>query len=275
MSPPPDLGVRPRTEAEIVEALRREGPALVALSGGVDSSTVAALAHEALGPQVVAATVVSSAVSPRELETAREVARSIGLRHRWVVAEPLSDDRYRANGADRCYRCRSVETQALRSVGEAERVRQYLDGIHLDDLGDDRPGIRAMELAGFIHPLVWAGWTKSDARRYAQSMGLPNWDRPSNACLASRVARGEPISRELLERIDQAEGVLLDRGFRRVRVRVQGGVVRVEVGHDEVDRLEDALLRAELTDRLQRLGFGSVTYDPVGYLSRERLPVIR
>lgn len=275
MAFPTHPGDGPRAEAEIITALRRGGPALVALSGGVDSSTVAALARAALGAQAVAVTVVGSAVSSREVETAREVARAIGLRHLLVGAEPLADDAYRANGADRCYRCRSVEAPALRSVGQAEHVHQYLDGIHLDDLGDDRPGIRAMELAGFVHPLLWAGWRKVEVRRYARSVGLPNWDRPSNACLASRVARGEPISRELLERIDRAEGVLLDRGFRRVRVRVRQGTARVEVGQDEVDRLETSGLRAEVTERLLQLGFDSVTYDLLGYPGRERLPVVR
>jgi len=268
-------GPPPRPEEEIVAFLRARGRALVALSGGVDSSAVAALAHAALGPQVLAATVVSSSVSARELDAARRAAEVVGLRHVLVDAEPLSDAQYRANGADRCYRCRTVETTALRQLGEAEGVRQYLDGIHRDDLGDDRPGIRAMDGAGFFHPLLWASWTKADVRRYARSFGLPNWDRPSNACLASRVARGEVISRELLERIDRAEGVLLDRGFRRVRVRVRGGAARIEVDGSEVVRLDDPALRAELTERLRALGFPTVTIDPRGYPPREQLPVVR
>jgi len=275
MDPGPVPGGARRTEEEIIALLRSRGPALVALSGGVDSSAVAALAHAAVGARAVAATVVSSAVSPREVEAAEEVARAVGLRLRLVAAEPLSDERYRANGADRCYRCRSVETRALRTVGEAEGVRQYLDGIHLDDLGDDRPGIAAMDQAGFFHPFVWASWTKDDVRRYARAAALPNWDRPSNACLASRVARGEAISRELLERIDRAEGEILDRGFRRVRVRVRGDRARVEVDRSEVPRLDDPALRAEITGALCRLGFVAVTFDPEGYLGRERLPVVR
>jgi pyridinium-3,5-biscarboxylic acid mononucleotide sulfurtransferase len=268
-----DLPRRP--EGDIVDLLRGRGPALVALSGGVDSSAVASLARTALGDRVVAATVVSSSVSPREVEAARGAARAIGLPHRLVAAEPLADERYRQNGADRCYRCRSVETRALRAVGESEGVAQFLDGIHVDDLGDDRPGIRAMDEAGFNHPLLWAGWGKADVRRYAHSVGLPNWDRASNACLASRVARGESISGELLERIDLAEGLLLDRGFHRVRVRVQLDAARIEVDRSETGRLSEGALRAELTDRLLGLGFRAVTFDPVGYRSREQLPVVR
>ena len=271
---PPTPGA-PKGEEEILELFRARGPALVALSGGVDSSVVAALAHRALGTEALAATVVSAAVSAEELSVARAVARTLGIRHRTIDGEPLEDAQYRANSADRCYRCRTVETRALVGVGSAEGVRQYLDGIHLDDLGDDRPGIRAMDEAGFFHPLLWAGWTKADARRYAKAVGLPNWDRPSNACLASRVARGEPISRELLGRIAQAESFLLDRGFRRVRVRVRDGSARVEVDRDEWTRLEDGPLAAELAARLHALGFRSVSIDPQGAVPRTELPVLR
>jgi len=264
-----------RSAEEIVGLLRERGPALVALSGGVDSSAVASLARLALGDRALAVTVTSSAVSSRELAAAGALARAVGLRHRVVRAEPLADDRYRANGPDRCFWCRSVESRAFLEVGAAEGVAQYLDGIHLDDLGDDRPGVRAMEEAGFFHPLLWAGWTKSDVRRYAKAQGLPNWDRPSNACLASRVARGETISAELLERIDRAEGVLLDRGFRRVRVRVRGDGATVEVDRSETGRLMEPSLRRELSLRLRDLGFACVTFDPQGHLAREALPVLR
>ena len=265
----------PRSDGEIVSLLRGRGPALVALSGGVDSAAAASLAHRALGDRAVAATVVSRSVSPRELDAARAVARSVGLRHRLVRAEPLDDPRYRENEADRCYRCRSIETAALREAGASEGAVQYLDGIHRDDLTDDRPGLQAMDQAGFFHPLLWAGWGKAEVRQYARSVGLPNWDRPSNACLASRVARGDPISLELLERIDRAEGILLDRGFRQVRVRVRGDVATVEVGADETPRLAVGPLRGDLTAALAPLGFRTVRFDPAGYRSREQLPVVR
>ena len=266
---------RPLLAAAIVELLRSRGPALVALSGGVDSSAVASLARDALGEDVVAATVTNSSVSSREVESARRAASAIGVRHRLIPAEPLEDAQYRTNGADRCFRCRSVETKALLEVGVAEGVAQYLDGIHVDDLGDERPGIRAMDSAGFFHPFLWARWKKTDVRRYARSVGLPNWDRPSNACLASRVARGEALSRELFATIDRAEGLLLDRGFRRVRVRVQGDAARVEVERSETARLAEGTLRRELTERLLALGFRSVSFDREGFRPRGELPVLR
>jgi pyridinium-3,5-biscarboxylic acid mononucleotide sulfurtransferase len=264
----------PRSAEALVARLRAGGPALVALSGGVDSSAVASLAFEALGSGAVAATVVSRSVSAAEVAAARQAARAIGIDHREVLAEPLDDARYRENGPDRCYRCRSVETGALLSVGRSLSLRQFLDGIHLGDLGDDRPGIRAMDEAGFFHPLLWAGWGKGEVRRYARSVGLPNWDRPSNACLASRVARGEPITAELLDRVGQAEEVVRARGFRRVRVRSRYGAATVEVGAEETPRLESPALRRDLAAALADLGFRSVAFDSVGYRSREALTVL-
>jgi pyridinium-3,5-biscarboxylic acid mononucleotide sulfurtransferase len=263
-----------RSERELVERLREGGPALVALSGGVDSALVASLAREALGDRAIAATVASASLAARELRGAEEVARAIGITHRVVRAEPLEDAAYRANGADRCYRCRTVETGALRGLGTAEGVQQYLDGVHLDDLGDDRPGLRAMEEAGFDHPLVWASWDKLRVRRLAHLRGLSNWDRPSDACLASRVAHGEPVSAELLTRIETAEGFLLARGFRRVRVRVKGGAARIEVDPAEVGRLEEPAESRAVRERLEALGFRSVDVDPCGYTGRDLLPVV-
>ncbi len=256
--------------------IRSRGPALVALSGGVDSSLVASLAHEALGDRAVAVTVANSALAPRESRLAARVAASIGIAHTVLGAEPLDRPEYRANGPDRCYFCRAVETAALRSYGGSHGVAQYLDGIHLDDLADDRPGIRAVNEAGFSHPLLWAGWAKRNVREIARTRGLPNWDRPSDACLASRVARGERIDAELLARVDTAEEFLLAQGFRRVRVRTRAGAARVEVDPDEVPRLLGEPIAGEVTRRLAALGFSSVTLDPRGYPgAREPIAVLR
>ncbi len=274
----PDLPLSPSrmSESALVARIRERGPALIALSGGVDSSLVASLAYEALGDEAFAATVSNAALAPRESERASDVAQSIGIRDSVLVAEPLDRPEYRANGADRCYFCRAVESSALLDHGRRHGVRQYLDGIHLDDLSDDRPGIRAVNEAGFSHPLLEASWTKLDVRESARSRGLSNWDLPSDACLASRVARGEPIDRALLARIDTAEGVLHEHGFRRVRVRVRSGRARIEVDPDEVDRLVAEPLRSEVTLRLESLGFSSVTVDPRGYPGgRTVLPVLR
>jgi pyridinium-3,5-biscarboxylic acid mononucleotide sulfurtransferase len=254
-----------RTEAEIVQRIQRRGTALVALSGGVDSSLVAALAFEALGSRAVAVTLEGAAVARSEVERARRVARSIGVEHTVLAVDPLSRAEYRANTPNRCYFCRSVETELLHQVGAGRGVQQYLDGVQLDDLSDDRPGIRAMDEAGFDHPLAWAGWTKALVRTAAHARDLPNWDQPSDACLASRVAHGEPVSAELLGRIESGEAWIVGRGFRRVRVRARGGGARIEVDPDEVARLSTEPLASEVRRALGALGFDPVAIDPFGY----------
>jgi pyridinium-3,5-biscarboxylic acid mononucleotide sulfurtransferase len=262
------------SEAEIVAHIKGGGPALVALSGGVDSSLVAALAHEALGPAAQAVTLSGPAVSRAELERARAVARTVGIAHVVVAVDPLAQPEYRANPTNRCYFCRAVETTALRSFGDPRGFRQYLDGVHSDDLSEDRPGLRAMDEAGFSHPLAWAGWTKADVRAAARLRHLSNWDQPSDACLASRIAHGDPISRELLGRVEAAESVLLDRGFRRVRVRVHDGGARLEVDPSEVTRLSTPPLSVEIQDAIRQLGFDPVTIDPHGYGSRPKAALV-
>jgi pyridinium-3,5-biscarboxylic acid mononucleotide sulfurtransferase len=255
----------PRSVDEVVDRIRGGGRAVVALSGGVDSSLVAALAFSALGRDALAVTLVGPAVSRGEVARAERVATSIGVEHVLLAANPLLRAEYRENRADRCYFCRSVETSVLREFGLRRSVVQYLDGVHRDDLTDDRPGLRAMDEAGFTHPLLWAGWGKAEIRAEARRRGLPNWDQPSDACLASRIAHGEPVSKELLGRIESAEAILLSRGFRRVRVRVKGGAARIEVDPDEVSRLQGEPLASEVTREVKRLGFTTVTIDPRGY----------
>jgi pyridinium-3,5-biscarboxylic acid mononucleotide sulfurtransferase len=274
MATRPPLTASVLSEAELVRRIRTGGPALVALSGGVDSSLVAALAKDALGDAAVAVTLSGPAVSRSELDRARRVAATVGISHRVVPADPLAREEYRQNPSNRCYFCRAVETEALRRVGAESGIAQYLDGVHRDDLADDRPGLRAMDEAGFLHPLVWAGWGKSEVRDAARRRGLPNWDQPSDACLASRVAHGEPITEALLGRIEAAEAVLLGLGFRRVRVRVRAGGARVEVGPEEVHRLTTEPLRSTVLEQLRGFGFDPVTIDPRGYGQRpDTLPM--
>ena len=255
----------PRTVEELLVHIREGGRAVVALSGGVDSALVASLAYSALGQEAVAVTLVGPAVSRSEAARAERVASAIGVEHITLSADPLVRAEYRENGADRCYYCRSVETSILREFGATRSVQQYLDGVQRDDLSDDRPGLRAMNEAGFRHPLLWAGWGKREVRAEARRRGLPNWDQPSDACLASRVAHGEAVSAELLARIESAERVLLDRGFRRVRVRVRGSGARVEVDPSEVPRLLEEPLASEVAEAIARIGFSSVALDPHGY----------
>jgi pyridinium-3,5-biscarboxylic acid mononucleotide sulfurtransferase len=257
--------VAPRSEEEILGRIAAGGPALVALSGGVDSSLVAVFARRALGSRSLAVTVSGPAVAPTEVERAADVARAIGIAHRVVEVDPLTVPEYRANPTDRCFHCRRIESDVLLAIGRERGLVQFLDGIHRDDLSEDRPGLRAMDAAGFDHPLAWAGWSKQDVRASARDHGLGNWDLPSDACLASRVSHGDPISRELLGRIAQGEEWLRSRGFRRVRVRIHGNSARVEVGPDEVPRLRSEPLASEVRRAIGALGFDRVELDPRGY----------
>jgi pyridinium-3,5-biscarboxylic acid mononucleotide sulfurtransferase len=256
----------PWTPSSITEELARGGRALVALSGGVDSSVVALLAYRALGPDAVAVTLTGPAVAPEELESATNVAHAIGIAHVVLASNPLTDSRYAENPSNRCYFCRNHEGDLLRVWGQEHAIEAYLDGVQLDDLGDDRPGLRAMNEHGFQHPLVEAGWTKADVRAFARSESLPTWDRPSNACLASRVGHGQKITAPLLEQVARAEEWVTGRGYRRVRVRVAGTLARVEVAPEEVPSLLSEA--GPLTAALTQLGFSSVEIDPNGYRPR-------
>jgi uncharacterized protein len=251
--------------AAVARRIAAGGRTVVALSGGVDSAVVAALAFEALGAEAITVTLCGPAVARSEVARAVRVAEQIGIQHHVLTVDPLARAEYRANPTNRCYFCRSVEAERLLGFGRTWGASQYLDGIHTDDLGDDRPGIRAMDEAGFRHPLVDGGWTKADVRHAARVRGLANAEQPSDACLASRVTHGYAIDASLLSRIEAAEKILLDRGFRRVRVRVRGDAARIEVDPGEVDRLSVAPLRTEILTSVQALGFGSVAIDPLGY----------
>ncbi|MGA7923018.1 MAG: ATP-dependent sacrificial sulfur transferase LarE [Thermoplasmata archaeon] len=252
----------------LVARIRAGGRALVALSGGVDSAVVAALARRALGDDCLAVTLVGPAVSQAEREGAEHSAHEIGITHEVVAVDPLTSPDYRANPDNRCYFCRVVETSALRDRGQRQGVRQYLDGIHLDDIGDDRPGIRAMNEAGFVHPLLEAGWRKSDVRAFAHDLSLSSSSRPSDACLASRVRHGIPITVALLQQVDAAERSVRSMGFRRVRVRVDGTNARVEVDPTEVPRLLSEPTAGRVEESLRGLGFTGTLLDPTGYRAR-------
>ncbi|EQD40749.1 PP-loop domain protein, partial [mine drainage metagenome] len=191
------------------------------------SAVVASWAFEALGSGARALTVVGPAVSRAEIDRAVSTARAIGIPHELVPANPLELADYRANPSNRCFFCRTVEGAALRDRGERVGALQYLDGIHRDDLGDDRPGIRAMEAAGFWHPLLAAGLGKNEVRALARERGLPHWDAPSDACLATRIPHGRAITVDLLGRVAAAEASVRSLGFRQVRVRVEGESARV------------------------------------------------
>ncbi|HZY70281.1 MAG TPA: ATP-dependent sacrificial sulfur transferase LarE [Thermoplasmata archaeon] len=267
-SPSGSIAPVPRTPEEVVRHIASGGRTVVALSGGVDSASVAALTHRALGDGALAVVLTGPALPPGELDRALAVGATVGISVTTVPIDPVAEPRYAANPSNRCYFCRTVEAAALVRFGREHGAVQYVDGVHVDDLSDDRPGLRALDEAGFSHPLLWGGWRKRDVRAFARSIDLPNAEIPSESCLASRIPHGEPVTAPLLERIRGAEEWLHTQGFQRVRVRVTGASARVEVDASEVDDLLRPMMAQRVLAELTRLGFESVQLDPGGYRVR-------
>ncbi len=239
--------------------------AVVAFSGGVDSTALLAACADSLGERVVAVTADSPSLPRAELADAAAMARQLGARHVVLPTHELDRAEYRANAGDRCYFCKKelfVTVAARRSeIAPADWVVVY--GAITDDLGDHRPGQRAAAEHGVRAPLVDAGMGKDDVRRYSRDRGLPTADKPSFACLSSRVPHGTPIDAAVLQRIELAEAALRAHGFRQFRVRHHGPVARVEVGPDEMARAFE--LREAIGKALQAAGYVFVALDVFGY----------
>jgi uncharacterized protein len=241
----------------------------VAYSGGVDSSVVLAVAARVLGSaNALAFTAVSETYREEELEAAREFTRSLGVAHRTWQTSELADPRFAANDRERCYHCKRHLLEAMKTAAAGAGIEVLVDGLNRDDLDDERPGTRAAAEFGVRHPLVEAGLGKAAVRALARALDLPMWDRPSQACLASRIAYGETITADGLHQVAAAEDVLRDLGFAgELRARHHGDVVRIELSADEVERAAGAEVREALVRRLRALGFTYVALDLQGFRS--------
>ena len=238
---------------------------LVAFSGGIDSTVVLKIAHEQLGERALGVTAVSPTFPTIELDSAKRVASEIGARHELIHTDQLEIAGFVQNDAARCFHCKTDLYQLLDGLREPRACQWIVDGTNLDDLGDDRPGIKAAREWGVRSPLVEASLSKSDVRALAQTLGLSNWDKPAAACLSSRIPRGIPITIESLRRVEQAEEILQAEGFRHVRVREHGDLARIEVGAEEFSRMNQPDLRASISARLRKAGFRFVCIDLEGY----------
>jgi uncharacterized protein len=254
------------------EVLASTGGAVVAFSGGTDSALVAAVAARALGDRALAVTAVSPSLPPGELREARSVAREVGIRHRAVRTHEVEREAYLANGADRCYHCKTELYDVLRVVAAEEALPVVVSGANVDDLGDWRPGLTAAAEHEVRHPLVEAGFTKAEVREAARELGVPTWDKPASACLSSRIEHGVRITVEDLSKVGRAERALKDLGFRQVRVRVHGDVARVEVEQGDLERLVAPETRARVVAALRGLGYRYVTMDLEGFRSGSMNP---
>ncbi len=245
-----------------ISLLREHRTVLIALSGGVDSAALLAIACEALGPErVLAVTGRSGAVSETEIEDAREIARALNVPHEVVETFEIERSEYRANTGDRCFHCRSELFAVLSGMATQRGIDAIAYGAIVDDLGDHRPGMDAARQLGVLAPLLDAGIGKDDVRTLAIEFNLHVHEKPASACLASRIPIGTEVTLERLKEVGRAETVLRSLGFRQFRVRHHGDIARIEFGAGEIERLADPALRDEVVRAVKIAGFRFVAVD--------------
>jgi uncharacterized protein (TIGR00268 family) len=239
---------------------------LVAFSGGVDSSVVAAIAHDALGDSAVACTARSETLPEAELADATRVAGEIGIRHETTEFSELDDPEFVLNDGDRCYHCRTMRLSRLFETARELGIDVVCDGTNASDPGEGhRPGLRAVEELDAYSPLLEHGITKEEVREIARHYGLSVADKPSMACLSSRIPTGLEVTEERLSRVETAERLLRTWGFDQFRVRDHDGLARIEVGADELEHALDPAFAEAAREHLTDVGFDHVTLDLAGY----------
>jgi len=247
------------------EIIKEKDSLMIAFSGGVDSSLVAKIAYEVLGKKAMAVTLTSDTFSKRELENAKKVAKEIGVPYVIVKSSELGNEAFLKNPENRCYYCKKEEAIVLKRIAKEKGIKYIADGVNISDFNEHRPGIKALDEEGIIHPLVKAKIKKSDIKAMAKFLGLSNYNMPSTTCLSSRISYGEEITIEKLKRIEEAESFILSSGFRQVRVRCHKNIARIEVEKEEIKKAIS--FREEIVRRLKKVGFKYITLDLEGYRS--------
>ncbi|MCA9265545.1 MAG: ATP-dependent sacrificial sulfur transferase LarE [Planctomycetales bacterium] len=253
---------------QLVDHLASYSSVAVAFSGGVDSAVVACAAFIALGGRAIAVTGTSASLAPSELQTAKEIAAQIGIRHELLPTDEFTRLEYLRNAPDRCFHCKTELYQSMSAVRQELGVSAIVNGANTDDFGDYRPGLQAAKDFDVRSPLVECGFDKATVRAIARFWQLPIWNKPASPCLSSRVAYGLEVTPERLTRIDAGEQFLRGHGFAPVRVRYhEGDVARVEVEPTQLAKLVDPHFRESLVARFRELGFRFVTIDLEGFRS--------
>jgi uncharacterized protein len=245
--------------------IRRMKSVAVAYSGGVDSTFLLKVAHDMLDENAVALTARSYIHTEREFRQAVQFAQKIGAKQVVIDSEELEIEGFSDNPPNRCYLCKKALFSKIKDWARQNSIQHVADGANVDDLGDYRPGNQAAKELGVVSSLQEAGLNKDEIRILSKELGLPTWDKPAFACLASRFPYGQRITSEKLRQVDQGEQFLLDLGFRQVRVRHHGDVARLEVSTDERIKFFDTALMDKIYEKFRRLGFSYVSLDLKGY----------
>jgi len=254
-----------KTYERLTAAIKGLDGVVVAFSGGVDSSLLLAAAHDALGPRALGVTARSPTYPAHELEQAVAIARLIGARHQLIDSHEMDDADYSANPPNRCYYCKRELFRAIKAIAAREGLAVILDGTNHDDRLDVRPGREAARELDVRSPLAELGLGKDLVRRMARERGLPNWDDPACACLASRIPYGQTITAARLQRLGAAEHGIRELGYRVVRVRDHGDLARVELARDELARAMGNESRQRLVEVCRQQGYAYVCLDLEGY----------
>jgi uncharacterized protein len=238
---------------------------IVALSGGADSAYLAWAVNQALGDRVLSVTALSPSFAAHDREIVEQFVKKLALRHEFIETHEMENPAYRANQPDRCYFCKDELFSALDDLARSRGFAAVAYGVNADDTLDFRPGHRAATEHRVLAPLLDAGLAKSEIRALSQRAGLPTWDRPASACLASRVPYGTEVTPERLALIERGEAALRELGFRQFRVRVHDNLARVEISQDEMPRALSQEMAAAISERLKSAGFAYVALDLQGY----------
>jgi len=264
--------------ASLERAIASCGSALVAFSGGVDSTFLLSVAKDVLDQRLLAVTAASPVVQPDEVKGAKALAKRLGVAHEVIRTDEIMHEEYCSNPPERCYFCKQVLFSRLAALAKKRGLACVIEASNADDTGDYRPGIRAVRELGVKSPLIEANLTKAEIRALSRERKLPTWDKPALACLASRFPYGERITVEKLGQVLRGEKYILSLGFSSCRLRYYGKLVRIEVPRAEIDRLLDGARRRKIARGLKRLGFQYITVDIEGYRSgsmNETLPAAK